>query len=220
MFLKRLVLTGLVAGIGLGTTACTDGYGYSGLSVGYGAPAYGYGDGWYGDQYDSGYGYGSSYFGWYGDFYYPGSGVYVYDRYRRPFRWNGDQQRYWQGRRGGYRGNRGGAGNWNGFAPNGGGQQGYRGQQPYSGAQRHRGQPFTGGDQFRGGPNGPQGNGGYRYHGRNGPNAGTASPAGERQVRNGDAGSFVTRVAPAIRNGSAAGSQGNWRGGGGRRGRR
>lgn len=36
--------------------------------------------------------------GWYDDFYYPGTGVFVYDRNRRPFRWNANQQRYWQGR--------------------------------------------------------------------------------------------------------------------------
>lgn len=105
MFLKRLSLFGLIGGIALGASACTDGYGYSGVSVGYGNAGY------YGDPYYDGYGYagypgygygsgfGSSYFGWYGDYYYPGSGVYVYDRYRRPHRWNSDQQRYWQGRR-------------------------------------------------------------------------------------------------------------------------
>ena len=46
---------------------------------------------------DSGYGYGSPY-GWYDGFYYPGSGYYVYDRYRRPIRWNDTQRRYWQWR--------------------------------------------------------------------------------------------------------------------------
>ena len=42
-------------------------------------------------SYDYGY---PGYYGWYGGFYYPGNGIYVYDRYRRPYRWNGNQQRY------------------------------------------------------------------------------------------------------------------------------
>ena len=36
MMLKRLGLTGLILAAGLGTAACTDGYGYSGVAVGYG----------------------------------------------------------------------------------------------------------------------------------------------------------------------------------------
>jgi hypothetical protein len=117
MILKRLGLASLVIGLGLGSAACTDGYGYSGVNVGY---ASGYGDyyddgfGGYGNgYYGAGYGGGLSggYFGWYGDYYYPGNGIYVYDRYRRPYRWNDGQRRYWEGRRGNYRGDR----NWNGF---------------------------------------------------------------------------------------------------------
>lgn len=117
MFLKRLILSGLLGGLALGTAACTDGYGYSGLGVGYGA-AYG------GDPYYDGYGgwggggWGgaglASYYGWQGDYYYPGTGVYVYDRYRRPHRWNGAQQRYWQGRRSGW-GDRDVRANWQDF---------------------------------------------------------------------------------------------------------
>ena len=38
-------------------------------------------------------------FGWYGDYYYPGSGIYVYDRYRTRHEWNDTQRRYWQDRR-------------------------------------------------------------------------------------------------------------------------
>lgn len=104
MWIKRLGLVGLALAAGLSTAACNDGYGYGGLSAGYGAGygGYGgYGDGFYDAGY-GGYGYAPSYFGWYGDYYYPGTGVYVYDRYRRPYRWNGAQQRYWQGRRGSY----------------------------------------------------------------------------------------------------------------------
>lgn len=127
MILKRLGLASLVIGLGIGAAGCTDGYGYSGVNVGY---ASGYGDGYYGDgyggygngyggngyggngYYGAGYGgVGAGYFGWYGDYYYPGNGVYVYDRYRRPYRWNDGQRRYWEGRRGNYRGDR----NWNGF---------------------------------------------------------------------------------------------------------
>ena len=93
MMLRRMMLVGLLGGLALGTAACTDGYGYSGVGVGVGA-----GPGYYGDPYYAG-GYGTGYYGWYGDYYYPGTGRYVYDRYRRAHRWNGAQQRYWQQRR-------------------------------------------------------------------------------------------------------------------------
>jgi len=100
-----------------------DGYGYSSVSVGYGAPGY-YGD-YYSDFYDGGY--GMPYYGWYGGYYYPGSGYYVYDRYRRPHRWTGSQQYYWQNRGSQWRGsNRGDE--WRGFqrGPRTGGSDGYR----------------------------------------------------------------------------------------------
>jgi hypothetical protein len=98
---------GLIVAATLGVSACAEGYGYSGVNVGY-ASAYGdpyYDDGYYGGgYYGAGYGgFGAPYYGWYNDFYYPGTGIYVYDRYRRPFRWNDNQRRYWEGRRGGYR---------------------------------------------------------------------------------------------------------------------
>ena len=32
------------------------------------------------------------YYGWYDDYYYPGTGIYVYDSYRRPRTWNDDQR--------------------------------------------------------------------------------------------------------------------------------
>jgi hypothetical protein len=98
---------GLVGLLGLATVGCTDGYGYSGVGLGYGSAGY-YDDGFgYGDPYGGGYGYGGygyapSYFGWYNDFYYPGSGIYVYDNNRRRFRWNDTQRRYWEGQRGRY----------------------------------------------------------------------------------------------------------------------
>jgi hypothetical protein len=92
----------LVAGIGL--AGCAYGpYGGLGVGVGYGNNGYydpyygGYG---YGSRYGYGasYGYGSPYFGWYDGFYYPGTGYYVYDRYRRPYRWSNTQRHYWTDR--------------------------------------------------------------------------------------------------------------------------
>jgi hypothetical protein len=93
------------------------GYGpYSSVSVGVGYGGYGgYG---YGNPYgDYGYG-GYDPFGWYGDFYYPGSGIYVYDRFRHRHSWNDDQRRYWESRRDRWQ-HHGGTGNttqnWNGW---------------------------------------------------------------------------------------------------------
>ena len=68
------------------------GYGYgpsTSLSIGIGSGGYygGYG------------GYGYDPFGWYGDYYYPGSGIYVYDSYRRPRVWSSGQRDYWTSRR-------------------------------------------------------------------------------------------------------------------------
>lgn len=110
MSVRRISAIGLIAALGFGTAACTDGYGYSGVELGYSSP--GYYDGGY---YDGGYGGGfaSSYYGWYGDYYYPGSGYYVYDRDRRAHRWNQGQQRYWYDRGRQYRGER--RQNWQGF---------------------------------------------------------------------------------------------------------
>lgn len=98
----RTAAVALVAGIGLG--GCAYGpYGGLGASVGYGNAGYGggYCDPYY-DRYCSSYaysGYGSRYgyspYGWYDGFYYPGSGYYVYDSYRRPYRWSDAQRRYW-----------------------------------------------------------------------------------------------------------------------------
>ncbi|HEU0066576.1 MAG TPA: hypothetical protein VFQ57_04980 [Sphingomonas sp.] len=111
MFAKRLMIAGVAIGTALGLGACTDGYGYGGLSTGYGV----YGGVPYYDGYGAGsYGYAPSYFGWYGDYYYPGAGVYVYDQYRRPYRWNNVQQRYWASRSR-YRGQDGRGPAWSGF---------------------------------------------------------------------------------------------------------
>ena len=121
MITKRIGGLCAALGMALGLTACVDEYGYGGLSAGYGSGGY------YGDSYDGygggGYGYSSSY-GWYGDYYYPGTGIYVYDQYRRPYRWNDNQRRYWADRQR-YRGRDGnGQGSWNGFDRRDGYRQG------------------------------------------------------------------------------------------------
>ena len=192
MISKRLRGLGVTLGLVLASSGCVDDYGYGGLEVGYGAggyggdpyydgygyDGYGYGNGGYGN---GGYGtggfgyggYGPSYFGWYNNFYYPGTGSYVYDRYRRPFRWNGAQQRYWSGQQR-YRGQGwDGRGNWNGFDRRGDGRnddgrrwqgnpngvtpgQGYRGNRQWQGNPNGvtPGQGYRGNRQWQGNPNG------------------------------------------------------------------
>jgi hypothetical protein len=104
---KKLAVAGVALGSLLTLGGCyEDGYGYGGVSAGYGYPGY-YG---YGDPYDS-YGYG-----WYDGFYYPGSGYYIYDRGGHRHRWDDHHRRYWEGRRD-HAGNRDGQrrdGNWDG----------------------------------------------------------------------------------------------------------
>lgn len=92
MYVPRFAFAALALIGGLSLNACTDGYGYSGVSLGYAGGGY------------HGGGYGDPYWGWNNGFYYPGNGNFVYDRYRRPYRWNGAQQAFWQGRRSGWRG--------------------------------------------------------------------------------------------------------------------
>ena len=85
--------------------ALTDGLGYGGgyyggYGYGYGSPyiGVGYSSGYYSPYYGGyGYGYGSP-FGWYNDYYYPGSGLYVYDTYRRPHVMTTTQRAYWSRR--------------------------------------------------------------------------------------------------------------------------
>jgi hypothetical protein len=105
VFKLKTAALALVAGVGL--SGCAYGpYGGLGVGVGYGN-GYGYGDyydpyygGYYGANYNRyGYGYGQPYYGWYDGYYYPGTGYYVYDRYRRAHRWNEAQRRYWEWRR-------------------------------------------------------------------------------------------------------------------------
>ena len=87
---KKLAVAGLALGSILALGGCyDDGYGYGGVSVGYGHPGYyGYGDPYYGHDY-----------GWYDGFYYPGGGYYIYDRKGHRHRWNDHHRRHWEGRR-------------------------------------------------------------------------------------------------------------------------
>jgi len=96
----------LTLGAAIGLSACTTGLGYgpyggSGVSVGINS---GYYDPYY-DGYGYGYGYSRAgygytpYWGWYDGFYYPGTGYYVYDRYRRPRHWTEAERRYWNEKR-------------------------------------------------------------------------------------------------------------------------
>lgn len=148
--IKRLGAACAVAMSAATLGACVDdGYGGGGVAVGY-APGYdGYHDGYYG-AYGDPYAGGAypGYYGWYGGFYYPGSGFYVYDLYRRPYRWNGDQRRYWGGQQRSYRASVGVAGsrgsdNWAGFRRGGG-----------TAVVRPAGQAFRGGHGAHGGHGG------------------------------------------------------------------
>ncbi len=119
---KRFAL--VLAASTLSLAACADDlygpYGYGG--IGYGGVGYGEYGGYYapygyGPYYGAGYG-AYDPFGWYGDYYYPGVGFYIYDSYRRPHRWGGDQERYWMSRRSHWQSRTGttwNRENWNGF---------------------------------------------------------------------------------------------------------
>ena len=82
------------SGYGYGSPYYGSGYGRSGVSVSIGTGYGGYG---YGSPYYGGYGYNSP-FGWYNNYYYPGTGYYVYDRYRRPYSMTTTQRNYWASR--------------------------------------------------------------------------------------------------------------------------
>jgi hypothetical protein len=87
----------LLATAAFGLSACVsydEGYGYGGVSVGYGS---GYCDPYWDDcHYGRGY---EPWYGWYGDYYYPGIGIYIYDRWGRRHFWDDHHRRYWEGRR-------------------------------------------------------------------------------------------------------------------------
>ncbi|WP_181814806.1 peptidase [Sphingomonas aracearum] len=168
----KLLFAAALGAAALGLSGCDDyAYGGGSVAVGYGAPGYGYG---YVDPYYDGYGYGygalGGSYGWYNDFYYPGSGVYVYDRNRRPFRWNDGQRRYWEGRRGnGYRGQP----NWGGFYRNDRPGYGRPGQgRPDLNGRPGYGRPGQGRPDFDGRP-GYQGRPGNGQDGRWNGNRGT-----------------------------------------------
>jgi hypothetical protein len=94
--MKHFIGPALLALSAAALSGCTtdDGYGYGGVSVGYG----------------SGY-YGDPYWGWYDDYYYPGTGYYIYDRGGARHTWNDSQRHYWESRRG----NRPGRENWSSY---------------------------------------------------------------------------------------------------------
>lgn len=97
LLLKSALLATALAGVAALGGCAEDGYGYSGVSVGYNSA------------------WGDPYWGWYGDYYYPGTGIYVYDRYRHRHAWTDAQRGYWEGRRGNWRGDRGWRNNWRDF---------------------------------------------------------------------------------------------------------
>lgn len=117
MIMPRLRTAVLAAAASLTLGACAyDGYGYGGMSVGYGG---GYYDPYY-DDYGYGYGYGHgygypSYYGWYGGYYYPGTGFYIYDRWGKRHRWGDRHRHYWENRRRHWRGDRDGKPRWDGY---------------------------------------------------------------------------------------------------------
>ena len=93
MSIFNLKTAALAIAAGVGLSGCAYGpYGGLGVGVGYGNGYDGYyGNGYYGGGYPYGYagynspygyGYGSPYYGWNNGYYYPGTGYYVYDRYR------------------------------------------------------------------------------------------------------------------------------------------
>ena len=92
----RTALLALAAGLSLGACSTYDGYGH-----GYGGVSIGYGSGYYDSYYDPYWDHYASnpYWGWYDGYYYPGTGIYIYDAYRRPYRWNDRYARYWTDRR-------------------------------------------------------------------------------------------------------------------------
>jgi hypothetical protein len=142
----------LLIALGAASLAACDegyGYGYGGMSAGYGPPgrycdpywedcygAYGYGYGYYGDPW----------WGWYGDYYYPGIGFFVYDRFGHRHRWNDSQRRFWEGRRGAFPNrnwNDQRFQNWGGFRQGNGGNRGVNrsggGGAPHMSGTGHRG---------------------------------------------------------------------------------
>jgi hypothetical protein len=95
-FIMRFAVA-LLPTLALSLVGCaTDGYGQAAVGIGYDAPYFDAGscwnDGWAGT-------FDMPYCGWYDNYFYPGSGIYVYDRDRRPHVWSDGQHNYWSGRR-------------------------------------------------------------------------------------------------------------------------
>lgn len=103
MFAPRLRTAALALAAAFSLSACSydDGYGYGGLNIGYGSAGY------YDPYYGYGYGGYAPYWGWYDNYYYPGTGLFIYDRFGGRHRWSDRHRRHWEGRRHHWRGDRG-----------------------------------------------------------------------------------------------------------------
>jgi hypothetical protein len=93
----RVPLVLLTAAAALSLGACADGYTGVNVGLGYDYPFYDpaacWNTGW------SDYGWAGAYCAWYDGFFYPGTGIYVYDRYRHPHLCSDAERTYWSQRR-------------------------------------------------------------------------------------------------------------------------
>ena len=122
----------------LGLSGCVGGFGYGGISAGYGDR---YDDPYYDDPYNDDRYYAASYYGWYDDYYYPGIGFYIYDGGGSRHRWNDRHRHYWEGRRGSWEGRRGShqaRENWSGYRRDGGRERGWEGRGEHTRDGDHR----------------------------------------------------------------------------------
>jgi hypothetical protein len=99
--MRIFAIPALILASGASLSGCASYYGGYGGYGGYSGVSVGISSGGYYDPYYGGSGYygGSPYWGWNDGYYYPGTGYYVYDSYRRPYRWSDAQRRYWSQRR-------------------------------------------------------------------------------------------------------------------------
>ena len=102
-----------VASLGLGACTTYDDYGYPTTRVSVGV------------------GYGAPYYGWYDGYYYPGTGYYIYDRGGSRIRWTNRYRDYWVARR---LHDRRYADNWSGYSA----PHRYRGQPRYRDQRAYR----------------------------------------------------------------------------------
>jgi len=97
-FLKPVLIAAALGGAAAAGGCADDrGYGYTGVSLGYGSS------------------WGDPYWGWYDSYYYPGTGIYIYDNNRRRHRWDDRHRRHWEQRRSSWRGDRRWRNNWRDF---------------------------------------------------------------------------------------------------------